>query len=344
MRLRATAEAPANLAFVKYWGKRDAELRIPTNNSISANLSNAVTITSVEFDANLEEDQVSIAEDKTPPGTDFSRRIFRHIDRMRRDAGINLKADVHTRNTFPTGVGIASSASGFAALTVATCAALDLDYSEKELSEIARLGSGSACRSIPDGFTEWIASDPDNHSYALQIAPPGHWDISIVTVVVSKEAKQLSSTSGHALALASPFFKARLETLPMRLDKVRSAILDRNFETFGREVEMEAISFHSIAMTSPLPGPDGWRSGAYYWQPESLELILYVQEWRESGLGVYFSLDAGPSVHLICQNRDLDQVISAVHEVEQRRQERKWDLLVNKPAMGAHLITEDAHA
>ena len=343
MSLRATVEAPANLAFVKYWGKRDAELRIPTNNSISANLSNAVTITSVEFDANLEKDQVCIAEDIIPLGTDFSNRVFLHIDRMRKLAGINLKAIVHTRNTFPTGVGIASSASGFAALTVATCAALGLDLTEKELSEMARLGSGSACRSIPNGFTEWIAADPDNRSYAVQIAPPGHWDICIVTVVVSREAKQLSSTSGHKLAAASPFFKTRLETLPMRLDIVRSAILDRNFEAFGRETEMEAISFHSIAMTSPIQSQDGWRSGAYYWQPESLELMLSVQEWRKSGLGVYFSLDAGPSVHLICLKKDLNQVISAVQKVEQGRSGRNWDILVNNPAMGAHLIAEDTY-
>ena len=341
MSLRATAEAPANLAFVKYWGKRDAELRIPANNSISVNLSTALTITSVGFDANLAEDQVSIAEEIIPLGTDFSDRVFRHIDRMRRKAGINLKAVVQTRNTFPSGVGIASSASGFAALTVATCAALGMDLSEKEMSEMARLGSGSACRSIPDGFTEWIAADPENRSYAVKIAPPGHWDICIVTVVVSKVAKQLSSTSGHRLAVASPFFKSRLESLSERLNIVRSAILERDFEAFGRETEMEAISFHSIAMTSPIQNPDGWRSGAYYWQPESLELILAVQEWRKSGLGVYFCLDSGPSVHLICLKQDLNQVITEVHELEQRRSERKWDLLVNEPAMGAHLIAED---
>jgi diphosphomevalonate decarboxylase len=224
---------------------------------------------------------------------------------------------------------------------VATCAALGLNLSEKEMSEMARLGSGSACRSIPNGFSEWIAADANNNSYAVQIAPPEHWDISIVTVVVSKQAKQLSSTSGHALAVASPFFKTRLESLPLRLDTVRSAILERDFETFGRETELEAISFHSTAMTSPIQSEHGWMSGVYYWLPDSLELILAVQQWRQNGLEVYFTLDAGPSVHLLCLNKDLNQVISVVHDVEQRRSERKWDILVNAPAMGAHLITED---
>lgn len=344
MSLKATAKAPANLAFVKYWGKKDVDLRLPTNNSISVNLSNATTITTVEFDTTTKDDQLFVDSKILESGSEFSSRVFHHIDRMRNMAGIMQKAIVHTHNTFPTGVGIASSASGFAALTVATSSALGLTLSEKDLSEMARLGSGSACRSIPNGFCEWIASDAKNHSYAIQIAPPEHWDICIVTVVVSKQIKQLSSTSGHSLAVASPFFKTRLESLPKRLDTVRSAILNRDFKTFGRETELEAISFHSIAMTSPIQTDHGWMSGAYYWLPDSLELMLAVQQWRSDGLEVYFTLDAGPSVHLICINNDLDQVINAVEEIEGRsRKDRKWDIMVNKPAQGAYIITDQAY-
>jgi diphosphomevalonate decarboxylase len=341
MSRKATAKAPANLAFVKYWGKKDAILRIPTNNSISANLSNATTITTVEFDTNYDEDQLIVADKVILPDTEFASRVIRHVDRFREMAGVFLKARIQTHNTFPTGVGIASSASGFAALTLATSAALGLDLNEKEMSEMARLGSGSACRSIPGGFTEWIAADANNKSYAVQIAPPEHWELSIVTVVVSKETKLISSTSGHALALASPFFKTRLESLPSRLNAVRRAIMERNFETFGRETELEAISFHSIAMTSPIQHPDHWMSGAYYWLPESLELILAVQQWRSTGLGVYFTLDAGPSVHLICLQNDLEKVISSVHKVELGKPDRRWDILINKPANGAHLINQE---
>jgi diphosphomevalonate decarboxylase len=298
----------------------------------------------VEFDPTTKEDQLVVDNKIIESGSEFSGRVFRQIDRMRLKAGIKQKAIVHTLNTFPTGVGIASSASGFAALTVATSSALGLNLSEKDLSEMARLGSGSACRSIPNGFCEWIASDANNHSYAIQIAPPEHWDICIVTVVVSKHIKQLSSTSGHSLAVASPFFKTRLESLPQRLDKVRSAILERDFDTFGRETELEAISFHSIAMTSPIQTDHGWKSGAYYWLPDSLELMLAVQQWRSNGLNVYFTLDAGPSVHLICLNKDLDQVTKAVQEIEGRSgNDRKWDVMINKPAQGAHLISGQAY-
>jgi len=340
MSLKATSEAPANLAFVKYWGTKDSGLRLPTNNSISVNLSNATTITSVEFDPSLKEDTLTIAAINASVEAEFSDRVFKHIDRIRNLAGIGYKAFVHTKNTFPTGVGIASSASGFAALTVAGCAALEMDLTEKELSELARLGSGSACRSIPDGFTEWITTDQENKSYAVQLAPPSHWDLNIVTIVVSDQVKKLSSTSGHELASASPFFPARLAGLPSRLDSVRTAILERDFQTFGRETEMEAISFHSIAMTSPIQSQKGWSSGAYYWLPESLELMLAVQKWRSDGLETYFTLDAGPTVHIICLKKDLVQLISAVHEVEESILNRKWVLFVNTPSMGAHLVEE----
>jgi diphosphomevalonate decarboxylase len=322
MSFKATAEAPANLAFVKYWGKKDAGLRLPTNNSISVNLSQAKTFTSVEFDENLGKDTLSVLGREPPLEREFSERVFQHLDRVRAKAGVKYSAEVRTRNSFPTGVGIASSASGFAALTVAACAALDLKLSEKELSALARLGSGSACRSIPDGFTEWIATDKDNLSYAVQIASPDHWDIQIITVVVSKQSKLLSSTSGHALATASPFFAARLEGLERRLETVRSAINQRDFETFGRETEMEAISFHTIAMTSPIESQKSW------------------QRWRGDGIEVFFTLDAGPTVHLICQKKDLTRVVSAIHEIESRKTDRKWELLVNSPSVGAHVIEE----
>jgi diphosphomevalonate decarboxylase len=340
MSFKATAEAPANLAFVKYWGKKDAGLRLPTNNSISVNLSQAKTFTSVEFDENLGKDTLSVLGREPPLEREFSERVFQHLERVRTMAGVKYCAEVRTRNSFPAGVGIASSASGFAALTVAACAALDLNLSEKELSALARLGSGSACRSIPDGFTEWIATDKDNLSYAVQIASPDHWDIQIITVVVSKQSKLLSSTSGHALATASPFFAARLEGLERRLETVRSAINQRDFETFGRETEMEAISFHTIAMTSPIESQKSWQSGAYYWLPESLELMLEVQRWRGDGIEVFFTLDAGPTVHLICQKKDLTRVVSAIHEIESRKTDRKWELLVNSPSVGAHVIEE----
>jgi diphosphomevalonate decarboxylase len=256
-------------------------------------------------------------------------------------AGVNERAFIITENSFPEAVGIASSASGFAALTLAASAAAGLNLNQKELSSLARLGSGSACRSIPDGFVEWITLDNSNSSYAIQLASPNHWDIHILTVILSHKAKTVSSSTGHNLASASPFFNTRLESLDERLDIVRSAILERDFNTFGRETELEALSFHTIAMTSPFQNPDdGWSSGVYYWLPESIELILAVQSWRNEGIEVYFTMDAGPSVHIICQHKDLEVVRSLLQETESKIKGRKWDILINSPAVGARLVPE----
>jgi diphosphomevalonate decarboxylase len=338
MTQKAIAEAHANLAFVKYWGKKDSSLRLPTNNSISVNLSDAKTTTSVEFKDGPPEDILLVSGLVVEPNSDYYRRVIQHIDLIRQLAGITKKATIQTNNSFPSGIGIASSASGFAALTIAACFAAGLNYSEKELSILARLGSGSACRSIPSGFTEWLAGNSNESSYAVQIAPSSHWPIKIISVVVSRDPKRISSTSGHALAPFSPFFQTRLETLKARVQKVRSAILEKDFQTFGRETEQEAISFHSIAMTSPIQDQSKWMSGAYYWLPDSLELILAVQKWRNEGLDLYFTLDAGPTVHLICESESANSVIEAVRNLESRIPGRQWDLLYNEPAQGAHLI------
>lgn len=335
---KATAEAPSNLAFAKYWGKKDSALRIPTNNSISMNLSNAKTITSVQFDPVLAEDQVILKGSEQVPGPGYVNRVSRHLDRVREMAGVSTRAVVTTENTFPESVGIASSASGFAALSVAAAAALELNLTEKELSILARLGSGSACRSIPSGFVEWEAGVDSNSSFARQIAPPEHWEVSIVTVIVTRETKKISSSVGHQLATASPFFETRLETLDRRLEIVRRAILERDFERFGREIEREAISLHMIAMTSPYEG-ETWSSGAYYWTPETMELILAVQEWRAKGIETYFTLDAGPTVHLLCRREDESRIVDAVQEQEQAEAGRRWEIMLNRPAPGARVLS-----
>jgi diphosphomevalonate decarboxylase len=238
---KATAVAPSNLAFVKYWGKKDSALRIPTNNSISMNLSNAKTITSVQFDPGVREDIVILKKSGQAAAAGYTARVSAHLDRVRDMAGVTTRARVVTENTFPESVGIASSASGFAALSVAAAAALSLELSEKELSILARLGSGSACRSIPSGFVEWEAGLDNDSSYARQIASPDHWEISIVTIIVTSESKKISSTLGHQLAVASPFFQTRLETLDARLENVRQAILQKDFERFGREKRFHYI-------------------------------------------------------------------------------------------------------
>lgn len=333
----STAIAPSNLALVKYWGKKDVSLRIPCNNSISMNLSNAKTTTNVRFVEGLQHDVVIVNSERLSSSSSVAARVSKHMDRIRAMAGVEERAIVTTDNSFPQSVGIASSASGFAALTVATAAALELDLDNRELSIISRLGSGSACRSIPDGFVEWLAGNSNETSFAVQIASPDHWDISIVTVVVSREAKKLISTDGHELATASPLFKCRLETVEKRLEVVRNAIQAKDFGSLGREVEMDAISMHAVAMSSPFIA-NAWNSGAYYWTADTMRLILAVQEWRAVGIETYFTLDAGPTVHLLCRREDEIRVAESVRALQFNDPQSHWDILINHPADGVRLV------
>ena len=336
----ATAAAYANLAFVKYWGKRDSQLNIPLNGSISMNLSAARTETTVQFDPQLGADLVLVGAEQQPAPAGFARRVSAHLDRLRELAGARLPARVATHNSFPTAAGFASSASGMAALTTAAAAALGLSLSEARLSALARAASGSACRSVPAGFVEWQAGTDHDDSFAFQLAPPQHWEILDIAVVVSTREKAVSSSEGHLLALESPFWQARLESIPGRLNSVRRAILERDFETFGRELEAEAMSMHAVALTSAHAAGRAWQSGIYYLLPDTLELMLAVQSWRADGVPVYFTLDAGPTVHLITPQRYRDAVAAAVRATEARLPGRSWTQYISHPAPGAAVISK----
>src|SRR6266700_2397986 len=180
--MKATAVAPSNIAFIKYWGKKDEVLRLPENGSISMNLSNLLTTTTVEFNELFKNDSITLNGKKESPK---NNRAIKHIDRIRKLAKITTKVKIVTENNFPTGTGLSSSASGFAALTVAGAVVAGLDLSEKELSILARQGSGSACRSIPDGFVEWFDGETSEAAYAASLYKPDYWDISDVVAVVN---------------------------------------------------------------------------------------------------------------------------------------------------------------
>src|SRR3989344_7712795 len=205
--MKATAVAPSNIAFIKYWGKRDEDLRIPLNSSISMNLSNLLTTTTVEFNPDFKKDLIIINDQEEG---DEGSRVIKHLDRIRKLAKIKHKAKVISKNNFPTGTGLSSSASGFAALTLAASKAADLSLSEKELSILARQGSGSACRSIPDGFVEWLDGNTNETSYAVSLYPPSFWDLSIVVVLAGSEEKSVLTSEGMQLVKSNSFYPVRL--------------------------------------------------------------------------------------------------------------------------------------
>ena len=325
--MKATAIAPSNLAFIKYWGRKNEILRLPTNGSISMNLSNLLTTTTVNFLPELTCDSVTINGQEFAADAIEARRVTRHLDRVRQQAGLQHCACVVSKNNFPSSTGLSSSASSFAALTVSATAAAGLDLPEKELSVLARQGSGSACRSIPDGFVEWLDGDASDSSYGLSLHPHNHWQIVDVVAVVSREKKEISSSEGQLAAASSPFFPVRLSRMPDKLSRARALLKQKNFTEFGELIEAEAVEMHAIMLTST--------PSLMYWLPGSVKIMRLARKWRRQGLEVYFSVNTGQDVHLICRPDDVDDLTGRL-----RRVPEVSTLIINTPAPGAQLVEQ----
>jgi len=301
----AIAQSHPNIAFIKYWGNRDDLLRIPSNNSISMNLDGLSTQTQVTFDSSQASDELIL--NSAPVQGPALKRVMVFLDLVRQMAELQLFARVESQNNFPMGAGIASSASAFAALALAASAAAGLKLSEKDLSRLARGGSGSACRSIPGGFVEWQAGQDDDTSYATSIAPPEHWSLVDCIAIVSQEHKATGSAQGQALAHTSPLQAPRLADAPRRLEICRQAILDRDFSAFAEVVEQDSNLMHAVMMTAVPP--------LFYWQPATLEVIQTVINWRKDGLQVCYTIDAGPNVHVLCLEQHTNPVKESLEQL-----------------------------
>ncbi len=323
--MKATAIAPANIAFIKYWGKADDALRLPLNSSISMNLSECRTTTTVEFSKNYPKDSIESMDGE------FSekevRRVTVHLDRLREIANLNIKAKVATKNSFPKSAGVASSASGFAALTVAGVKAFDLTLSEKELTVLARIGSGSACRSIPDGFVMWAKGNSSASSYAYSLYPHDYWELRDILVITESSKKKIATTEGMEKISTSPFANKRLRGVIDKIKTVKKALASKNFRMLGEAIEEEAINMHAVMMTQKPP--------LYYWNGVTMEIIGAVQEWRNEGIAVYFTIDAGPTVHLICEGKDEKVIVGKTCEVIGVE-----SIIINKLAQGTRLTDE----
>lgn len=296
----ATAIANPNIAFIKYWGDKDPVLRIPANGSISMNLESLHSRTTVTIDPDLEGDELIL--DGRVPGEMAVERVTRFLDHVRQLSGFSEFARVSSENNFPTGSGIASSASAFAALSLAASAAAGMELDQAALSRLARRGSGSACRSVPGGFVEWQPGQDDEDSYAFSISPPEYWELIDCIAIVSQEHKETGSQDGHLLAETSLLQTVRVEDTSRRLDLCRQAILNRDFEALAEVVELDSNLMHAVMMTS--------QPQLIYWQPATLGVMQSVGEWRRKGTPVCFTIDAGPNVHVITAGEHSPQVIA----------------------------------
>jgi len=269
------------------------------------NLDGLFTRTTVTFSATLKVDSLHIS-DRLVTGLGLER-VSQSLNLVRELAGINGHAEVISENNFPSGTGIASSASAFAALALAASRAAGIILTERELSCLARRGSGSASRSVPGGFVEWYMGNDDSDSYAESIASPEHWDLADCVAIVSAEHKQTGSSAGHPLADTSPLQEARVADTPHRLDLCRRAIIDRDFEALAAVVELDSDMMHAVMMTSS--------PGLFYWKPASIKVMDAVRGWRKSGIPVCYTVDAGPNVHVICPREQAQGVERSLREL-----------------------------
>ncbi len=304
--MKATALAHSNTALIKYWGKKDEQLIIPMNNSISITIDALSTITTVEFSPQYTED-VFILNDNKATGRAY-QRVVKHLDLLRQEAQRKLKAKVVSKNNFPTAMGLASSASGFAALTVAACAALGLKKTPQELSMLSRQGSGSSCRSIFGGFVEWVKDDGTGKSYAIQLANEDWWDLrDIVLILEEKEQRQYSTREAMRLSMkTSPFFAARLAATESNLDKMRRAIKKRDFTLLGTVAEHDCLLMHAVALTS-----NPWQ---LFWTSATVKMMKLVPQLREKGLPCYFTIDSGANMHLLTLPEHQESILAELEK------------------------------
>ncbi|MDO9300059.1 MAG: diphosphomevalonate decarboxylase, partial [Anaerolineales bacterium] len=277
----------------------------PANGSISMNLDGLFTRTTVSFQPSLPYDEL-IINGHAVMGKGLER-ISYILDLARAMAGIEMKAEVMSENNFPAGAGIASSAAAFAALALASSRAAGLTLSEGQLSRLARRGSGSASRSIPSGFVEWKMGAGDEDSVAVSIAPPEHWALTDCVAVVSSAHKKTGSTEGHAIAGTSPLQNTRVADTPRRLDICRNALLNKDFEAFANIIEHDSDMMHAVMMTSTPP--------LMYWQAATVGIFHAVREWRNKGLPVGYTVDAGANVHVICLAEYAKEVENKLREL-----------------------------
>ncbi|UQS85706.1 diphosphomevalonate decarboxylase [Apilactobacillus apisilvae] len=310
-----TARAHTNIALTKYWGKKNEQLIIPNNSSISLTLDEFYTDTTVQFIDELSNDVIYL-NDKL---LSDNNKIIKFMDIVREKAGISTFAEIHSYNHVPTSAGLASSASGFAALAAAASKAAGLDLNEIELSRLARLGSGSATRSIYGGFAKWKKGNDDKTSYAVSVQDPVKMDIRMIAIVLNNSPKKISSREGMKISVeTSPYYESWIKQTNDDLKTVENAIKDNNFTILGKTAELNSMRMHSLTLSSD--------PSYLYLNNDSLTVIHAVKNLRKNGIECYFTMDAGPNVKIICQSNNVSSIVKKISNLFNNNQ-----IKVSKP-------------
>jgi diphosphomevalonate decarboxylase len=307
--VKATAQAHANIALVKYWGKSDDARLLPQAPSLSVALDKLLTTTTVELGAAADSFEL-----------DGRREDPARARALLDAAGIRAKARIVSRNAFPTAAGLASSASGFAALAVAASAAAGQDRPVGELSALARLGSGSATRSVPGGWAVWEGES------ARQVFAPSHWDLRFCIAVCAAGAKQIGSRDGmRTTRETSPYHAAWIEQCRRDLPQALALLERRDLGGLGALAERNALRMHADALAADPP--------LLYWQPATVGCLLALRGLRAAGVSAWATIDAGPHVVVLCAPADAARVEAALRGVA-----GVDEVLVCAPAGGARLV------
>lgn len=301
---KATAVASANIALIKYWGKADESLIIPRASSLSLTLNGLSTRTTVEFGEPYTFDTQPLTDSLTIDGKmqegPALTRVSKFLDIVRDESGLDLPARVTSANTVPFGAGLASSASAFAALAAAASKAAGLELSPRDLSRLARRGSGSACRSVFGGLVKWNAGHDDETSYAEPV-DSGNMDLAIIVVLITSAKKPISSREAMRRTIAtSPLYDAWIDSCSRDLDDALAAIQVGDVQRLGEITEANALGMHAAMMAS--------RPAVFYWLPQTVAALNAVASIRETGLGAWSTMDAGPNVKVLTDGRDAEEV------------------------------------
>jgi len=317
--------AHTNIAFIKYWGKEDEALILPKNNSLSLTLDAFYTDTQVCFDKKLNKDILFI------DGKEQDKKALKKaqviLDLVRKEAGIHEFARIDSKNHVPTAAGLASSASGLAALAGAASLAAGLNLTKEELSRLARRGSGSASRSIYGGFAEWQKGSSDIDSFAIPI-DEADWDIGMIFIIVDDGRKEVSSTEGmRRVVETSPYYDGWISSTKEDLIDMKSAIKKQDIVKVGEIAERSALKMHALNLSANPP--------FNYWSPESIEAMRMVSELRKQGYPVYLTMDAGPNVKLICKASQMEELMEKLLQTFHKEQ-----LVMAKPGPGIQILED----
>ncbi|WP_436884484.1 diphosphomevalonate decarboxylase [Mammaliicoccus sciuri] len=304
MNMSGKVRAHTNIALIKYWGKADESLIIPMNNSLSVTLDKFYTETKVTFSPEYTKDILVLNGEEV--NEEQSKKIYQFMNLVRERSHTSHYAYIESVNYVPTAAGLASSSSAFAALAGACNEALNLNMSDKDLSRLARRGSGSASRSIFGGFAEWDKGHDDETSYAHAIDAHG-WeeDLSMVFVVINNQSKKVSSRSGMSHTRdTSRFYQYWLDHVDEDIASVKEAIRNKDFKYLGEVIEENGLRMHATNLGAQPPFT--------YLVPESYEVMDIVHQCRKAGYPCYFTMDAGPNVKILVEKKNQQFIIDAL--------------------------------